>query len=137
MTYALSLPGVQAAGRAGLGSAVDLDYDLAGVEATWKGLRGEEAVSGWWPHADTAVVRALTAGSAGHGRYFSLLRRAGRLTLRTLVRLPAGRPTLRVEAGGAIEARLGDATVLSSRTPRARIGWRWPWIPPASRSPWR
>lgn len=120
VTYALTLPGVRAEGRAGSGSTVDLDYDLAGVEATWKGLRGEDARTGWWPHPDTAVARALTAGSAEHERCFSLLHRAGRLTLRTQVRLPAGRATLRVEADGAIEAKLGDATALSSRTPQGR-----------------
>ena len=117
VTYALTLPGVRAEGRAGSGSAVDLDYDLAGVEATWKGLRGEEAWSGWWPHLDTAVVRALTAGSAGHERCFTLLARAGRLTLRTQVRLPKGRTALRVEADAPFESKLGAETTPSAPGP--------------------
>ena len=120
VTYALTLPGVRAAGRAGSGSTVDLDYDLAGVEATWKGMRGEDAWSGWWPHLDTRVVRALTAGSAEHERCFALLHRAGRLTLRTQVRLPKGRTVLRVEADAPFEAKLGAETAPSAPGPGGR-----------------
>ncbi len=117
VTYALTLPGVRAVGRAWSGSAVDLDYDLAGVEAIWKGMRGEESWSGWWPHPDTAVARALTAGSAGHGRCFSLLHRAGRLTLRTQVRLPKGRTVLRVVADAPFESKFGAETSPSAPGP--------------------
>jgi len=44
---------------------VDLDYDLTGVEARWRPAEGEPW-TGWLPHLDLAVARALTAGSATH-----------------------------------------------------------------------
>ena len=121
VTYVMALPAVQAGGRGVSGTTIELDYTLSGVVATWRPDRGvEPAWEGWWPHLDTTVARALTAGSAEHERLFALLERAGRLSFRTLVRLPAGRVTLRVESGGPIEAKLGDATARSSRTPEGR-----------------
>jgi putative heme-binding domain-containing protein len=66
---ALSLPGL------------DVRYDLHGVEASWAGEDG--AWSGWIPHLDLDVSRALTKGSATHDALWALCAKPGRLTLRT------------------------------------------------------
>lgn len=68
--YALSLPGT-----------VELAYDLSGVEAEWTASEGGERWKGWLPHADLAVARAFTRGSADHDRLWTLLERSGRLRL--------------------------------------------------------
>ena len=111
-TYSVTLPGIRAPGATGSGASVDLSYALAGVEAVVDD-GGEDAKpvwSGWWPDLDPDVARARLRGSAGHEKGFALLGRPGRLTLRTLVRLPVGEATLRIVAGGPIEATLaGEA----------------------------
>ncbi len=58
-------------------------YDLSGVLATWQSDDGSESWSGWLPHLDLAVARALTAGSVDHDRLWQLLSTPGRLTLQT------------------------------------------------------
>ena len=121
VTYALTLPGVGPGGREVTGAAIDLDYNLSGVAATWQPDRaGDPGWAGWWPHPDTTVARALTAGSAGHDQCFAMLERAGRLSIRAEVRLPAGRATLRVESSVPVEARLGETTARSSPTSEGR-----------------
>ena len=111
-TYSVTLPGIRAPGATGPGASVDLSYALTGVEAVLDD-GGEDAKvvwSGWWPDLDPDVARARLRGSAGHEAGFALLARPGRLTLRTLVTLPAGEATLRIVAGGPIEATLaGEA----------------------------
>jgi len=111
-TYSVTLPGIRAPGAIGPGASVDLSYSLTGVEAVLDD-GGEDAKvvwSGWWPDIDPDVARARLRGSAGHEEGFTLLERPGRLTLRTLVTLPAGEATLRIIAGGPIEATLaGEA----------------------------
>jgi putative heme-binding domain-containing protein len=89
------------------------DYDLTGVEAAWS-ERDDPAEdpnwSGWWPELDIAPVRRLARNSKPHEAGLARLARPGKLTLSTLIRLPAGRVTLRVDTSGPIEeAMLGDA----------------------------
>jgi putative heme-binding domain-containing protein len=84
--YALSIAGWRKATGAGelpQHPAIDLDYDLCGVEATWQAQGGGVEWSGWLPHLDLAVARAFTVGSAEHDRLWQLLSRPGRLALRT------------------------------------------------------
>jgi putative heme-binding domain-containing protein len=86
--YAVTLPSRGRPARTAQGElpqhpAIDLDYDLSGVSATWQAASGNESWSGWLPHLDLAVARAFTAGSAEHERLWSLMKRPGRLTLRT------------------------------------------------------
>jgi putative heme-binding domain-containing protein len=81
--------------------AIDLDYALHGVEATWTGDKGEP-LSLWLPHIDLAVARELTAGSAEHRRFFEQLSQPGRLTLRTQLNLaqllrPAVQPGAQID----------------------------------------
>jgi putative heme-binding domain-containing protein len=61
---------------------IDLLTDLTGVEAEWRSADAQETWSGWLPHADLAVAREFTQGSAEHEQFWPLLRRPGRLTLR-------------------------------------------------------
>ena len=103
-SYALTLPGMKLVGlsrgrRGALAQVgdVDLAYDLSGVEATWRGEAGEENWSGWLPHIDLSVARALTAGSADHDRLWDAVKRRGRLALKAKVDLwqmlrPAAQP---------------------------------------------
>jgi putative heme-binding domain-containing protein len=127
-TYALTLPEVRGVGGSSPGATVDLDYNPAGVEASWRAEGADgDAWAGWWPHADTQVVAALTAGSAEHGRQLATLDRPGTLTLRSLVRLPAGQVALQVTAEGPLEVRVGERTS-RTRPPagvpsRAEVEW--------------
>jgi len=83
-------------------------YDLAGVEATWTAEGAfEPAWTGWLPELDLNRARRLTAVSAGHREAFARLERPGTLTLRTLIELPEGLPTVTVEADRPFAAELG------------------------------
>nr|MBA3270663.1 ThuA domain-containing protein [Acidobacteriota bacterium] len=63
----------------------DLAYDLSGVLAEWAPStnNGVAGWSGWLPHPDLAAARAFTVGSAQHDALWPVLRKPGRLTLRT------------------------------------------------------
>jgi putative heme-binding domain-containing protein len=118
--YALTLAGLRpASGRGELPQhpAIDLDYDLSGVEASWQSQDGGEGWSGWLPHLDLAVSRAFTAGSAEHEKLWPLLSRPGRLTLRTQLDLwHLLRPA--VQPGSAIDYTLPDEEARLSFTAR-------------------
>jgi putative heme-binding domain-containing protein len=64
-------------------AAVDLGYDLAGVEAKWQPEAGEGGWQGWLPHLDLAVARAFTEGSADHDVLWDAIPRPGQLALKT------------------------------------------------------
>ncbi len=85
--YALTLPGWGRPAKVGAGElaqhpAIDLDYDLCGVQAEWHGENGQ-SWSGWLPHLDLAVARAMTQGSAEHDDLWQKLQSPGKLELRT------------------------------------------------------
>jgi putative heme-binding domain-containing protein len=85
--YAVTLPGLGRSEKPGKGelaqhAEVDLDYDLCGVEATWKPKKGE-AWSGWLPHLDPQVCKELLAGSGAHQALWESMKGAGKLTLKT------------------------------------------------------
>ncbi|MSU47612.1 MAG: heme-binding protein [Opitutus sp.] len=63
-------------------AAIDLLTDLTGVEAEWRDPAGTTGWSGWLPHPDLGVARALTAASEEHSRLFGLLKNPGTLVLR-------------------------------------------------------
>jgi len=116
-TYALTLPDIRGVGRAGPGATVDLDDNLNGVEASWRADGADRASwTGWWPHTDPQVVAALTAGSVEHGRQLEALDRSGTLTLRSLVRFPAGQSTVRITADGPLEVRVGERVARTDPT---------------------
>lgn len=59
----------------------ELSADLGGVSATWTSATDAEQWSGWLPHPDLVVARALTRGSVAHARLWELLERRGTLRL--------------------------------------------------------
>ncbi|MEO6435783.1 MAG: ThuA domain-containing protein [Tepidisphaeraceae bacterium] len=80
----------------------DLAYDLSGVIAEWKSRDGKTSWSGWLPHPDLAVSRALTAGSAEHDALWVLIKTPGKLTIRTSLDLQHMLQP-RVQAGSQID----------------------------------
>ncbi len=110
------LPHLEAGARGG--SRVNtqdaaIDYDLSGIEATWT-AEGDPAErprwSGWWPLLDSQGTWRVTRGSKPHEECRGLVSKPGRLVLSTMVRLPQGKVTLRLEGKGTVdEAALGDA----------------------------
>ncbi|MBI3878168.1 MAG: c-type cytochrome, partial [Verrucomicrobia bacterium] len=68
---------------------IELLVNNNGVEAKWTSEDGKETWSGWLPHLDTEVSKALTAGSAEHERYLKLLTKPGRLSLQSQLDLHA------------------------------------------------
>jgi putative heme-binding domain-containing protein len=102
--YSGTVSAIKRPGTEGGGARAGLLYSLGGVEATWtEGDEAEPSWIGWWPHFDTNLVRALTHGSFEHQDGLQRMRREGRLTLRSYVTLPKGKPTLRLSAGTPIE----------------------------------
>ena len=90
-------------------------YELTGVEATWSHTdkQSDDADwSGWWPELIIHPTQQLVLESKPHADGFAHLSQPGRLTLSTLIRLPAGRVQLSVASSGPIEeAILGDVQV--------------------------
>lgn len=89
-SYAVTLPGLgrpdrarTPAGEIPQDAAVDLAYDLAGADASWRPDAGQGGWSGWLPHLDLAVSRTFTVGSAEHDRLWDAMGRPGRLILKT------------------------------------------------------
>jgi putative heme-binding domain-containing protein len=87
VSFAITLPGL---GRPGEPKAakelpqvpqIDLGYDLSGVAATWRPDNQTTAWSGWLPHLDLSVARALTQPSAEHARLWTAVSQPGQLTL--------------------------------------------------------
>jgi putative heme-binding domain-containing protein len=107
--YAVTLPraalartATRATGELPQHPQVDLDYTLNGVMATWQPQAPGAAWSGWLPHLDLDVARALTAGSSSHQQLWEALKRPGTLTLRTRLNLtdmlrPAVQPGSRID----------------------------------------
>ncbi len=121
VAYAVTVPGIKAAGAAVAPSTVDLAYDLNGVEATWTSGSAEARAEwkGWLPHLNSDVNAHFTARSAEHDQFSELLRRPGQLRLRTQVTL-AGRSTmLRVKSSVPFEWRSGTLTQPSRPTAAA------------------
>lgn len=88
--HALSLPGL---GRASVEAdasaisqvpAIDLAYSLNGVYAHWRSQEGKEAEwSGWLPHLDLELARAMTEGQRHTAELWDKLAMPGVLTLKT------------------------------------------------------
>jgi putative heme-binding domain-containing protein len=62
--------------------AIDVLTDLNGVEAEWRDASGAVKWSGWLPHPDLSVARALTSASDEHERLFGYIQSPGKLVLR-------------------------------------------------------
>jgi putative heme-binding domain-containing protein len=92
--YALSLPGMGRPARGtdegqkrGQEAAVDLDFDLTGVEAEWVSEDGKTTWKGWLPHVDLDVARRLTEGSDSHAAFWKAIEGRGKLRLRFVLQL--------------------------------------------------
>ena len=85
--YAAGIPGLLAPGSSGLGETIDLDFDLAGLDAQWQSDDGKSQWSGWLPHPDPAVIAALLRGSAEHEALLSHLKQPGRLVMKSRLQL--------------------------------------------------
>ncbi|HEU5118202.1 MAG TPA: hypothetical protein VFT74_16410, partial [Isosphaeraceae bacterium] len=81
-----------------------LTYSLRGVEATWTPVDGGGGWSGWWPSADTNMVKTTLSESVEHARELGRLDQPGRLELRTFLELPRGTSTLRLTSNTEFEA---------------------------------
>jgi putative heme-binding domain-containing protein len=114
--YTAKLTGIRPAGVNSMPVGVDLAYDLSGVDAAWDdGTEdAKPAWNAWWPHCDPAVVKAHTTGSIEHKKTLEYLNRNGRLTLRTFLKLPPGKATIRIETNRPIETTLGSQTAEAS-----------------------
>lgn|GEM_PF-810599 len=126
-TYLLTMPDLRAPGEIKSRIRRQLAYTLNGVEAVWKPGQGEgkPAWSGWWPQLDPAAARGATVGSVEHERIFSRLTEQGQLSLRTLVTLPKGKVTVRLESNAPVEATLAFEAPATTTKPegRHRVDW--------------
>ncbi|MDB6040413.1 MAG: hypothetical protein JWM99_4254 [Verrucomicrobiales bacterium] len=105
MNYAITLPGLgrpqtNAKGDLSQNSAIDLQSDLHGIEASWQGK--SEPWAGWLPHFNLAVARDLTRASAEPETLWRKLAFEGTLTLRAQLDLsnmlrPALQPGTRID----------------------------------------
>ncbi len=107
--FALTLPGMRRpaaeetpAGTLPQHAAIDLDFDLAGCEATWTPESGGPATTIWLPHLDLRVARELTAGSAAHDAFWETVKAPGQLVLKAQLNLsdmlrPAVQPGSKID----------------------------------------
>lgn len=113
--YALTLPAPGRPDQPAKGTLrqvpeIDLDFDLTGVETTWKSKDGKQDWSGWLPHADLEVAKAFTAGSAPHDELWKAIQKPGELTLKTKLDLTNMlRP--RVQPGSKLDHEFPAETV--------------------------
>lgn len=70
-------------------SELDVDFALHGIEAGWTPAAGNAtpAWSGWLPHPDLKVAKAMLAASAGHEALWTALEQPGILTLKSRLNL--------------------------------------------------
>ena len=68
---------------------LDVDFALHGMQAEWTPAKDNTtpAWSGWLPHADLNVSRAMLAESAGHAPLWDALEQPGTLVLKTRLNL--------------------------------------------------
>ena len=94
-----------------------LSYDMGGVQATWtaKGS-AKPSWSGWLPHIDSNVIRAITTGSAEHDQLQKLLQQPGRLEMRSLLLLPGRDVTFRFESTAPFQVKSDGINVTSTAT---------------------
>ena len=137
--YALKLPGMgrpqanpdrkgggEAKGTIAQHAAIDLDFDLSGVEAAWKSKDGKTTWNGWLPSLDLGVAKAFTAGSAPHEAFWRDLSPNDGLLLKTQLNLvDMLRPA--VQPGSKIDYEVpAEAVTLSFETTsqmNVKEGW--------------
>jgi putative heme-binding domain-containing protein len=117
--YAVALPGIKAVGAPGLGSTVDVDFELGGVDTTWKPDAAIASTAGWsgcLPHIETAIIAGFTKDSASHQELFDHLNQPGTLNMRTRLALPGNRITLHATADTSFTLTTASPTAHSTAT---------------------
>ena len=110
--YALTLPGMGRLARIkdegqkrSQEAAIDLDYDLSGVEIEWVSADGMTKLPGWLPHCDLQASRKFTHGSAGHDQLWKAMESQGTLQFKFQVPLKdLARPA--VQPGSTLDYEL-------------------------------
>lgn len=92
--YAVAVPGVKLPGEAGLGTTVDFDFRMGGVQAKWVSSDENDRAEIWLPHLDPAVAQQFTRGSVEHDRFFQFLSKSGQLTVTSTLDLPGKTATI-------------------------------------------
>lgn len=127
--YALALPGMNisatatpaatataAATTAAETATMELDYNLAGLQAEWIPRQADAAAwSGWLPHVDLSIAQALCADSWEHRALFRQLETAGTLRLRGWLELPRDAAELRLTSTAPCRLRDGDGEIAAAR----------------------
>ncbi|MBN9118555.1 MAG: ThuA domain-containing protein [Planctomycetes bacterium] len=121
--YALTLPGMGRPAKPAKGelpqhAAIDLDFDVSGVEATWTSKDGKTAWSGWLPHLDLEVTHKLTEGSAAHAALWKAVEQPGELVMKAQLNLASVlRPA--VQPGSKVDHELpAEVVTLYTRSPQ-------------------
>jgi len=113
--YSLTIP----MAPAGPTHAIDMEYSMHGVQATWQSAAAQKAVSKiWLPHIDLNVAGELTVGSVEHEQWFQALRRPGELTIEGTVDLPTT-ARLTISSDRRFELQVEGGRVESSSTTTA------------------
>ena len=121
-TYTLRIDEIKPPGDAGAGRSQVVTYSLAGVEVKWTPAGADKpAWAGWWPDVDPATARAALVGSVEHDELWDLIRKPGKLELRSFVALPAGPVRAMVAADAAFEATLATESARSDAEGRATL----------------
>ncbi len=134
LRYAMAFPAFWNTNKINAGDltqfpGLDLVCDSNGVEAAWRDGAGEEIWSGWLPHLDLAVARALTAASDEHERLCNLAKRSGLLVLRGQIDLwqmlrPAVQPGAEIDYTPAVEEvtlTFASANPFKLKTPAGQV----------------
>jgi putative heme-binding domain-containing protein len=111
--YAVTLPTISSTAKAAKDDspdalpqhpAIDVDLALQGIEAVWKPAEGNTtpAWSGWLPHPDLTISKAMLVNSAGHDGLWTALEQPGTLILKSKLNLhnilrPAVQPGARID----------------------------------------
>lgn len=87
--YALTLPAFASAEKDGIpqSPAIDLSYDLSGLQVDWKPASGGETWTGWVPHPDLEVTRKFMDGSGELEALENALSKEGTVTWKTQLNL--------------------------------------------------
>jgi putative heme-binding domain-containing protein len=113
VSYAISLPRLQARDASAEIGGIDLGYDLTGFAVEWRGQK-EQLWTGWLPHVDSEVNRSFTIGSAEHEKLFALISGEGMLTLQGRFIPPYPQAMIHLEANAPFEVALSGLTVRST-----------------------
>ena len=91
VTYAITLPAFNSDKKAGSSikqvPAIDLSYDLSGVEVNWQEKSGEEKWEGWMPHLNLEVSNAFMQPVAEYSTLEKVLRKPGTATFKAKLNL--------------------------------------------------